>query len=184
MDRINIATIITSLIVCVLIVWISMYNRQPTYVDRVEIRETRDTIVDYSVVSIITPVLNIERVVDTVIYTITANDTTLSVPLPISEYYYSDTNYQAWITGYDCRLDSLKYREKNTTITHTIERDIHHYQKLGLLAGAEIGYNIHTSKLSLAPQIGFEIKGNNFLIGYDVLNQEARVTYLYKFYKR
>jgi len=176
--------IIIAAVALALVFFAKSCNQKVSYIDRVEVRETRDTIVDYSVVSIITPVFHIERVVDTVIYTITANDTTLSVPLPISEYYYSDTNYQAWITGYDCRLDSLKYREKNTTITHTIDRTNHNYQKWGLLAGAEVGYNIKSAKISLAPQIGFEIKGNNFLIGYDVLNNEARVAYLYKFYKR
>ena len=180
----TIEMISVSFCIILLILFFKTCNRPATYIDRVEIRETHDTIVDYSVVTILTPVLHTERIVDTVFYPVTVFDTTVSVPLPVTEYYYTDTNYQAWITGIDCRLDSLKYREKNTTITHTIETTIHHFQKFGLMAGAEVGYNVRTKRPSLSPQIGFEIKENNFLIGYDVLNQEPKISYLYKFFKK
>lgn len=62
------------------------------------------------------------KVIDTLSYTIYDS---IDVELPISQKYYEDSTFSAWVSGYQPSLDSIKiYQQKEIeTITiHTAER--------------------------------------------------------------
>ena len=62
------------------------------------------------------------KVIDTLSYTIYDS---IDVELPISQKYYEDSTFCAWVSGYQLNLDSIKiYQQKEIeTITiHTAER--------------------------------------------------------------
>lgn len=79
----------------------------------------RDTIVD--TITVVTPVavdsvvtrykwVNVERVKDTTIVNEVSEVVfdTIRVRLPIESKHYSTTNYDAWVSGYEPSLDSIK----------------------------------------------------------------------------
>lgn len=79
----------------------------------------RDTIVDtikvvkpIAVDSVITryKVVNVERVKDTTIVNEVSEVVfdTVQVRLPIESKHYTSTNYDAWVSGYEPNLDSIK----------------------------------------------------------------------------
>lgn len=145
-------------------------------IDSVKTRETYDYTIKYDTVSFIQPDYISKITIDSVPFYF--NDSCISIP--IEQLYYSDSLYSAWVSGYNVSIDSLKIIEKITEITHTIERDINHYQKFGILAGVGVGSNFK-GKIELSPYIGAEINKHNVLIGYDVLNKDLKIMYAYKF---
>ena len=83
----------------------------------------RDTIVDtikvikpIAVDSVITryKVVNVERVKDTTIVNEVSEVVfdTIRIRLPIESKHYSTTNYDAWVSGYEPSLDSIKVYQR------------------------------------------------------------------------
>ena len=68
----------------------------------------------------------------------TPNLDSLEICLPIEQKVYSDSTYQAWISGYDAKLDSIKIFNQNKII----------YQK-------EILQSKNKLRLHISPTIGF-----------------------------
>ena len=50
-------------------------------------------------------------------------DSLIPVEVPITQTHYSDTAYDAWVSGYHARLDSIQVHHKVTTITNTIYKE-------------------------------------------------------------
>ena len=62
------------------------------------------------------------KVIDTLSYTIYDS---IDVELPISQKYYEDSTFCAWVSGYQPNLDSIKiyqHKEIETITIHTAER--------------------------------------------------------------
>lgn len=77
----------------------------------------------------------------------------VDVTLPITQQTYRDSNYTAWVSGYQPRLDSIHTYNKTIYTTRTIERTITKPpRKWGIGITAGYGYGIN-SKL-FEPYIG------------------------------
>lgn len=84
----------------------------------------------------------------------------VSVVLPITQKHYSDSTYEAWVSGYEPALDSIRVFQPITTITNTITNtDIRYKQKtLGL--GVQVGIGMTPNKIE--PYIGVGVTYNIF----------------------
>lgn len=77
----------------------------------------------------------------------------VDVTLPITQRTYRDSNYTAWVSGYQPKLDSIHTYNKMVYTTRTIERTITNPpRKWGIGISAGCGYGIN-SKL-FEPYIG------------------------------
>ena len=81
----------------------------------------------------------------------------LSAYLPIEQKEYRDSNYTAWVSGYDPKLDSINIYRKTTTITKTITRTVtkRHVFNVGIVGGA--GYGLLTKKPDVWVGVGVSI---------------------------
>ncbi len=59
-----------------------------------------------------------------------------NVILQIEQRYYADQQYEAWVSGYDAKLDSLNLYQKQVTITKEIPT--HKTNRWGISAGAGV----------------------------------------------
>lgn len=89
------------------------------------------------------PVYVHERTVDTLL--VHVNDT-VHVPVPVVQRMFSGPDYEAWVSGYEPRLDSLNIFRKTEYryIDRTVERTVHEPERLhmwvngGFLAGRDV----------------------------------------------
>lgn len=126
---------------------------QPTFKEKVA-RDTvvvHDTITDYQPVPVDSAMVRyvtryLPRVVtDTVVKTdvITCHDSVL-VEVPITSKHYGSKDYEAWVSGYEPSLDSIKVYRETQVITETITRTVkdkgkHFFLDIG--AGCEYQFN-------------------------------------------
>lgn len=82
----------------------------------------------------------------------------IPVAIPITQKTYKDSLYEAWISGYEAKLDSINIFNK--TITNTIYRTntIYKTKRWGL--GIQAGYGYGIGKQNFAPFIGVGIQYN------------------------
>ncbi|MCL2313221.1 MAG: hypothetical protein FWC41_12215 [Firmicutes bacterium] len=159
---------------------------QPTTIEKITIKETRDTVYYTDTVFYDKPLLVWRKQIDSVFIPYYVSVIDSFIDLQKQQAYYMDSGkYEAWVSGYEPALDSIRLYDKYTEITHTIEieKTITHIQKYGLLFGAGLSCNFNV-RIGFSPYIGAEIKNHNVLIGYDVINKEAQILYLYKFWKK
>lgn len=67
---------------------------------------------------------------------------TVEVSLPFVQKVYKDTNYTAWISGYEPRLDSITIANKIVTRTNTVSKDKDKRFSLGV----QTGFNVINKK--------------------------------------
>lgn len=158
--------IIYVLVILLLVVWVAYYhvgnsisdNGNPfpkidttTYVDTIPYYKPipKDSvIVRYRVVKL--PVAKKYSTIEN------TGDSALAV-IPITQKIYSDSLYQAWVSGYSQTLDSIKIYNKTTTITKTVETV--KYKKKHWSAGFQVGYGYNGS---FSPYIGVGVQYNIF----------------------
>lgn len=88
---------------------------------------TKDTIYVYDTVFIDKPIV-VDSIVlryDTIVVTKTRQEVihdtdTIYVEIPITQKHYSDSLYDAWVSGYRSNLDSISIRCKETIITNKV----------------------------------------------------------------
>jgi hypothetical protein len=80
------------------------------------------------------------------LYASASNDSA-TVVLPITQKMYSDTDYRAWVSGYEPRLDSIKVFPRTVTVMETKYKP-----PSRISVGVQAGYGI-TPK-GLQPYIG------------------------------
>lgn len=76
-----------------------------------------------------------------------ASSDSAAVVLPITQMVYSDTDYRAWVSGYEPQLDSIKVFPRTVTVRETIYKPPNRFS-----VGVQAGYGI-TPK-GLQPYIG------------------------------
>lgn len=117
---------------------------------------------DSTVVRYVNRTLTINKIVTDTI-TVTTGDTLptpiASVSIPITQKVYKDSTYEAWVSGYEAKLDSINVLSK--TITNTITNTVYQTSKtkrwgIGVQAGGGLG--IH----GFTPYIGIGIQYNIF----------------------
>lgn len=67
---------------------------------------------------------------------------TVEVSLPIVQKVYRDTNYTAWVSGYEPRLDSITIANKIITKTNTVLKNKDKRFSLGV----QTGFNVINKK--------------------------------------
>lgn len=72
---------------------------------------------------------------------------TVEVRLPIVQKVYRDTNYTAWISGYEPKLDSISVRHREVTLTKVARVG----RRWGV--GVQVGYGIDKT-LKPTPYVG------------------------------
>jgi len=144
---------------------------QPTYGEKV----TRDTVrvtdtvphyyprpVEKQVVRYVTRLMPVHST-DTVNRYVTMTDTML-VEVPIESRHYSAKEYDAWVSGYEPSLDSIKVYKETQYITErvTISKPPNKWE---LDAVAGIDYNVTTQRYT--PHVGGELlyKPNRLQVG-------------------
>lgn len=89
-------------------------------------KEVSDTVysVKYDTVKIDRPVVKWKKVLDTIYI---ENSPTGSVSLPITQVYYDNEQYKAWVSGYEPNLDSIYVFSKTeyVTVTNTVTKEIY-----------------------------------------------------------
>lgn len=131
---------------------------QPTFDEKVA-RDTvyvRDTVFDYqpmpvdsATVRYVTRYLP-KFVTDTVVKTdvITCHDSVL-VEVPITSKHYQSQDYDAWVSGYEPSLDSIKVYKETLYITETITRTVK--ENKHFFVGVAGGTEYNPSKQTFAP---------------------------------
>ena len=111
-------------------------------VDRPIVRES--TIVRYKVVQL--PIAN-----DTICVSDTIKDSVF-VQVPIEQKVYSDSNYTAWVSGYNPRLDSISITHQEVSFHNRL---VNNNGSKRLYLGIQVGYGI--TPRGMQPYLGFGV---------------------------
>lgn len=90
----------------------------------------------------------------------TLSSDSVSVVLPITQKHYSDSTYEAWVSGYEPALDSIKVFQPVMTITNTITNTEIRYKQKRWGLGVQVGIGVTPSKIE--PYIGVGVTYNIF----------------------
>ena len=141
-------------------VWYMTRSKNYSVVERVVIKEVRDTIHDTI------PQIKYERVVsvkrDTLKFvdTIPGDTVHIIAEIPIKQTEYSDdSTYRAWISGYKANLDSIDIYRKNIYIEKEIIKE-KKKKKFAIGPTVGVGYDIKNNNLS--PTFGIGVTYNLF----------------------
>ena len=147
---------------------------QPTFGEKVA-RDTvivHDTVPDYQPVPVDSATVRYvtrylpKFVTDTVVKTdvITCHDSVL-VEVPITSKHYQSKDYDAWVSGYEPSLDSIKvYKETQyitETITRTVKENKHFF--VGVAGGTE--YNPDKQTFAPLAELRMTFKKNRWGVG-------------------
>jgi len=89
-----------------------------------------------------------------------SSDSTFAV-LPITQKHYSDSTYEAWVSGYDPALDSIRVFKPVMTITNTITNTEIRYKQKRWGIGVQVGAGLTPNKIE--PYIGIGVTYNILL---------------------
>ena len=91
---------------------------------------------------------------------------TVAVEVPITSKHYQADEYDAWVSGFEANLDSIKVYQKETVITETITR-MKPPNKLSL--DVEIGTDYMTAEKEMSSyaygDLTYNIKESRFAVG-------------------
>lgn len=145
--------VIAVLAVCLIL---SLTNRNEVVIEK----HTTDTItiVRIDTFRSVLPRFITEKVVDTIFVEKTSEN---GLKLPITQKYYNDDSYQAWVSGYNPNLDSINVFQKivTNTVNHTIIKEV--YPK-------HIDWYLNAGSMFIdkkaAPYVGLNMKLENDLV--------------------
>lgn len=129
-----------------IVVYDTTTYRQPVAVDSVVLRY--ETIKVRKVVN--------DTIVSLIADTITIDEDSIAVEIPITQRTYTDSTYSAWVSGYNLRLDSIQVfsRTEYRTVTNTIEVKDTKRWGIGIQGGVGVG------KAGISPYIGIGVQYN------------------------
>jgi hypothetical protein len=165
MSKKNIIAHTAAIVVCIILgLWVSHCARKPVETVKVE----RDTVVVYDTITDVAPKAKDSVVTKWVTrYLPTRPDTihhyaevgkmihdTMAVEVPITSKHYNSPEYDAWVSGYEPSLDSIKVYREAQYITErvTISKPPNKWE---LDAVAGLDYNVATQRYT--PHIGGEL---------------------------
>ncbi len=149
----SLAGFILGCIVCALITWICPHGRTEADVTRDTVVDTvvyfRPMAKDSAVVRYVAARLSVIR--DTVFAADTdvVSKDTVRVEIPIMQKVYKDSLYEAWVSGYEAQLDSIKVITPTVTVTKRMPKRWGlgvqaGYGTGGAYLGIGVTYNIFT----------------------------------------
>lgn len=129
-----------------------VYDTIPVFIDAPIPKDS--TVIRYVAVSV--PVYDTIKIhhADTLSYD------SISVTLPITQKAYKDSTYEAWVSGYEPSLDSIRVFQPVTTITNTITNTEIRYRQKRWGLGVQAGIGVTPSKIE--PYIGIGVTYNIF----------------------
>lgn len=172
---------IVGLAIALVLLLLLMFYNNGKHVGKVEQKVVYDTIYASSVetISIEKPIPYFVHVHDTIYreMQVVGDTSDVLVEIPISQaYYHEDSLYDAWVSGYEPRLDSIHVIAKNkeTIINKTITNVV--YQKKYKLYG-DIGFLMaHDGRFY--PQVGVSIATpKKWLVGAKIGLYEQKPMY-------
>lgn len=101
---------------------------------------------------------------DTMTQWFTMHDT-VAVEVPITSKHYSSQNYDAWVSGFEPSLDSIKVYQKETVITETITKVVKERKHFFLDVGAGCEYRFNDKAAVPFAELGLKFKTGRFGIG-------------------
>ena len=91
---------------------------------------------------------------------------TVEVEIPITSKHYQSKDYDAWVSGYEPSLDSIKVYKETQYITETITKTVKDKGKhLFLDVGAGCEYQFNTKAAMPFAELGARVKLGRFGIG-------------------
>ena len=84
----------------------------------------------------------------------------VSVEIPITQKMYQDSTYQAWISGYEPSLDSIRIFQPVITVTNTVTNTEIRYKTKRWGLGVQVGMGVAPNKVE--PYIGIGVSYNIF----------------------
>lgn len=117
---------IAGVILCGIITWLCPHGRTDVDAERDTVFDTltfiQPIVRDSTLVRYVTRTLPVQR--DSIIThyrTVTIQDS-VPVVIPITQKVYKDSTYQAWISGYEASLDSIKIATPTITVTKKVPK--------------------------------------------------------------
>lgn len=122
-----------------------------------------EEVIIHDTLTAVLPVYVDRRIVDSVKIPVIQRDTirekdSIFIKVPIEQKEYRDTNYQAWVSGYRPRLDSIKVVNTTKTIREIQIQKEKCRWGLGVQAG--YGFGMVDQKVIGSPYIGVGISYN------------------------
>ena len=90
---------------------------------------------------------------------------TVAVQVPITSKHYGSKDYDAWVSGFEPSLDSIKVYNETQYITETITRTVKDNKHFFLDAGAGCEYKFDSKTVVPFAEVGAKIKFGRFGIG-------------------
>ncbi len=135
--------------------------------EEIQIKETitthTDTLWLRDTIEIEKPIYISKTIIDSILVSVQKIDTVF-ITLPREQKYYKDAEYEAWISGFQPELDSLKLYTEETLITNQYHHQTQVIQKqrqkrFGI--GIQVGYGVSIDEnLNLSTYIGIGISYN------------------------
>lgn len=82
----------------------------------------------------------------------------VSVEIPITQKMYRDSTYQAWVSGYEPALDSIRIFQPVMTRTNTITNTEIRYKTKRWSVGVQVGAGLTPNKIE--PYVGIGVTYN------------------------
>ena len=149
---------------------------KPTYCEKVA-RDTvivRDTVFDYQpapadsarvrYVTRFLPVVKNDTINHFVEVSKMIHDT-VEVQVPITSKHYGSKDYDAWVSGYEPSLDSIKVYKETQYITETITKTVKDSKHFFLDVGAGCEYQFNSKSAVPFAELGARVKLGRFGIG-------------------
>lgn len=84
----------------------------------------------------------------------------ITVEIPITQKIYQDSTYQAWVSGYEPVLDSIRIFQPVMTVTNTITNTEIRYKTKRWGIGVQVGVGLTPNKIE--PYVGIGVSYNIF----------------------
>lgn len=97
---------------------------------------------------------------DTLATDVAISTDSASVVLPITQKHYRDSTYEAWVSGYEPALDSIRIFQPTATITNTITNTEVRYKPKRWGLGVQIGVGVTPNRIE--PYVGIGVSYNIF----------------------
>ena len=115
-----------------------------------------DTLWKHDTIRLTCPIPVVEREIDTFLLEVPVHQTdTLLVPVPITQKYYHDENYDAWVSGFRPNLDSIYVFKETAIVEIPVIKTVTKRWGIGVQGGVT-----YLPKTGFTPYVGLGVSYN------------------------